>query len=88
MADLREKLAARMDAIMQRYFGHEGAYAGYAETLADECIRQMEWARRHCCPVSKYESIEIDKTKYPGMSGIRIVGTNPLTPAPDDWKPE
>lgn len=45
--------------------------------VADECIRQMEWARR-CCqwtPVTWK------------MSSEEIAARNPLTFAPPDWKP-
>jgi len=46
----------------------EGVYSA----MADECIRQMEWATREG---RDFESLDIlDKPK--------------LTIAPDDWKPE
>ena len=80
MSDLRAEMTKRMMYILVTSDAHPVA-------LADECLRQMEWARRHCCPVAKYESIEIDKNKYPGISGVRVVGTNPLTAAPADWNP-
>ena len=101
MSDLREKLATQL--LMALVEGRTqverpdtdpdnvgGTAINVVEAwnyVAEECIRQMEWARRHCCPVAKYESIEIDKNKYPGISGVRVVGTNPLTAAPADWNP-
>lgn len=78
---LREELAARLARIMNRYFGHEGAYPGFDLALADECIRQMEWARNECTG-EHWEGDGRDGTRH-------LVDRSelPLTLAPEDWKP-
>ena len=89
MADLREKLATRLLTAYGE--GYErvarpdpdnpgGTVINVVEAwncVADECIRQMEWARTECVEsVDSYDA---------GNSWLK---NKSLTPAPDDWKPE
>jgi hypothetical protein len=60
--------------------------------IADEVIRQMEWARRRCSGVlSEPLPTTHHVTPFPPGSadirGVRILGSKPLTLAPMDWKP-
>lgn len=91
MSDLREQLAKRMWEIDPRRWPGKPdlIISGFANTdlrgagglsygnIADECIRQMEWARRNCL----YGPSEI-----PGGSAICLT-FNPISIAPEDWKP-
>ena len=71
MKDLRENLAERFADVLDPYLGHEGYWPGGAEAMADECIRQMEWAAQNA----------FDSCCNRGML------PQDLTPAPDDWTP-
>jgi hypothetical protein len=51
--------------------------------IADECIRQMEYARRSG-PQQDIESILADPD-FPDIRGVRVKGWLPLETAPDDW---
>jgi len=55
------------------FLGHQQAVSA---ARADECIRQMEWAKSYAC---SYLS-------EPGRDVPREAA-GPLTLAPDDWKP-
>ena len=86
MTDLRETLAHRFWKIDPRRWPNKPdlIFGGFAGTsvdgapgltygaMADECIRQMDWAARNafdsCC----------NRGPLP----------QDLTPAPDDWRPE
>jgi hypothetical protein len=53
MNDLRQQIAARLRQIAERTLAAQhprinarGAILEHYEALADECLRQMEWARR------------------------------------------
>lgn len=70
MPDLREQLAARLIACSLNYLRSEDAVA-----LADEVIRQMQWARRSCK----------DYVINDGWGDIPM--KQDLTAAPNDWKP-
>ena len=72
---LREELARRLARICET----EEDWGLYT-TQADECIRQMEWARtRHG---EKWEGDGRDGTRH-----IVDLDEEPLTLAPEDWKP-
>lgn len=72
---LREQLAKRLGEIMKSY--------GYENALADEVIRQMEWARKRCGP----RHAPPVYTEY-GSRPIHVEGGfDALTLAPEDWKP-
>ena len=45
--------------------------------LADEVVRQMEWARQ----------MKAYRTDARGSRYFTVDATSPLTPAPDEWKP-
>lgn len=80
MADLREQLAQRLAAVVPTSnYGAELDLRKVQEkfygALADECLRQMEWARHEC-------------STGPGDSeGVELDFDQPLTLAPEDWKP-
>ena len=76
MSDLREKLVARFTHI---FTGCAGDYDKPMEALADECIRQMEWAR-----TGWVASKDNNGSRYYTVAGPR----DPLTAAPDAWRPE
>ena len=80
MSDLREKLARRLANLTVARVGDkepwdQGTMGQYSRDffykMADECLRQMEWASRNgfdsCCN--------------------RGLLSQDLTPAPDDWTP-
>jgi hypothetical protein len=57
--------------------------------MADEVIRQMEWARRECHHpnVIKYEGPKYLSTgEWSEARGVTIDGLVPLTLAPEDWR--
>lgn len=95
---LRDQLADHFVHKLADHFvrkvGGAPDHLGYGDflILADECIRQMEWARREC---SKQITEALPTTTHevpypPGMveiRGMRIHGLEPLTLAPEDWKP-
>lgn len=56
--------------------------------VADEVIRQMEWASQEAFNRTITEPIAIDQNKFPGMNGVRILGKRDLTLAPKDWSPK
>lgn len=58
------------------------AFRLYYGILADEVIRQMEWARREC---GEYFRIPSGVTPEPGK--LIPLEEVPLTLAPEDWKP-
>lgn len=92
VSDLREELAKRLydSATHQNWtllkdnpsppWDKSGSISReWWRNIADECIRQMEWARRErSLPLWKYSSDQIDNV---------IVGWVPLTLAPPDWQP-
>lgn len=63
------------------------------QALADECIRQMEWARRECdrvaaCHWGGPEHPECgDPNACCGEAIRENMAKDPLTLAPDGWKP-
>lgn len=91
MTDLREQLARRLGSIkwpgladpLNKRVADEEVDAGQGNSatwgdLADECIRQMEWARHPFTPVKPIEEGDWSEPA-PWF---------PLTPAPNDWKPD
>ena len=72
MSNLREELA---DQLFRAWHAAVPGSNGWL-LVADECIRQMEWARRECViPFQPdYDECEIDYSA-------------PLTLAPKDWQP-
>jgi len=76
VSNLREELARRLSTIWQKEMQDEPDADVHWNAIADECIRQMEWARRECViPFQPdYDECEIDYSA-------------PLTFAPADWKP-
>lgn len=93
MSDLREQLANRLAnvgggtiCVGENDFGAHAFRENLEKwlALADECIRQMEWARRKCARPRR------DDHKDPSMPSavFHIPGTYvDLTLAPEDWKP-
>lgn len=86
MDDLREKLAERFADIFLARYGDGSPYATLNTwqrekwlEMADECIRQMEWAR-HECPF-EWAGTPDPVTKAGSPDAI-------LTPAPPDWRPD
>lgn len=87
MADLREELAQRLWRIElgpdpdgePPWYGATGPARKAMRRLADEVIRQMEWARSRCisvvAPISAVAEQEL------------IESDSFLTLAPPDWKP-
>jgi hypothetical protein len=87
MSDLRETLATRLWIISlgaaapkvlthtPNHFVMEGWRA-----LADECIRQMGWARHNAL-------IERDWNAIMRQAALDDDLSMPLTPAPDGWSP-
>lgn len=86
MSDLREQLANRLFDVVQvarhRQLDPGTLYSKAQFTeykdLADECIRQMEWAR------GLVPRCEFDCKGCPKCESF---GYQPLTLAPEDWKP-
>ena len=80
MSDLREKLAARLHAALCTVDMDTYEIPELAELLplADECIRQMEWARTGWIA---------SKDNNGSMFYTKETPPVPLTPAPDDWTP-
>jgi len=103
VSELREKLAKRLGEVVyesfmsgagvrERMTAREAAKA-HDLALADECIRQMEWARRSVS-ISGPMTIEsselrlgeiVPTTKIVSPARIRL---GDLTIAPDGWKPK
>ena len=91
MSDLREKLAGRLFDVVQKArhapidpatMYVDAQWTEYA-ALADECIRQMEWAREAA----------LVSVSEPGRDWAENRREHPdrypsLTSAPDDWRPE
>ena len=85
--DLREKLAARLAATSPRMdFANQmmhpsPTFDSHADWLrvADECIRQMEWARTGWIASKGSNGSTFYTNANPPI---------PLTPAPDDWRPQ
>jgi len=74
MSDLREDLAGKLWKEWEGLGLATGELAMHRfERVADECIRQMEWAAangfNHCCSRGLHNPLD------------------PLTLAPEDWKP-
>lgn len=110
MSDLREKLAARLVTLFLRAHGgkrwnhFEGSGDLSLLPLADECIRQMEWARQAHMVRPKFEEIVGLGTAIQCPCGVVLMDagngilhwrmghldrpSTDLAPAPDDWKPE
>lgn len=78
---LREELARRFEVLAEAYTATEGAPTPDAlrRVYADECIRQMEWARRFCADPHEYEG---------ALSGqpVPLRGDPSLCLAPDGWQ--
>ncbi|HLE28139.1 MAG TPA: hypothetical protein VI793_08485 [Anaerolineales bacterium] len=77
---LRQQVTARFDEILKPYGDRLLDDDGWLIALADECIRQMEWARRECTG----EHWEGD-----GRDGTRHLvdrSEEPLILAPEGWK--
>jgi len=89
-SDLREQLSTKLLDVFSKGFVDLRQPDGSVNVVtvwnlvADECIRQMEWARR--------PDREVEVTQYwekgagPAPTVIRT-SELPLTLAPDDWKP-
>lgn len=91
---LRENVAHRLSEVWDLSpigLGFKESPEGW-RALADECLRQMEWARREC---SGFDAEALPTTQHavpypPGMAeirGVRIHGRKPLTLATPEWKP-
>jgi len=104
MNDLRERFAKRLWDIDPRRWPNKPdlIIGGFAETdirgaggltygiLADECIRQMEWARNNCVDVVT-RGREYEVPSMGGGTEITWSETHEardLTLAPDSWTPE
>jgi len=78
VSDLRDGIGRRLAEIFAEHHGwdvEDAIKTIGGDTLrhqADECIRQMEWAVYTSMDPTVRENTKAD----------------PLTPAPDDWKPE
>lgn len=72
---LRDELVQRLADVAKSAEVKEGADGIYGK-IANEVIRQMEWARRHCVEIyiPDYDEAELN---------IDV----DLTTAPPDWKP-
>ena len=79
MSDLREKLTDRLSELLHPYLGYEGVWPGGVEALADECIRQMEWAFQR----GQARGIQDER----GTVAHGSMRKTALTAAPDDWRP-
>ena len=85
---LREDLAMELIKVTTHYLRVDQALE-----LADECLRQMEWARENCCHQSR------EKPIYAPIGGMENEGSaftgqfytetliRDLTLAPKDWNP-
>lgn len=82
-SELWEHLAVTLMQISFACDKHPLIRSDVAGKLADEVIRQMEWARRPDREMQVIESWE-----QGGKRGPTIVRNLPLTLAPPDWKPE
>lgn len=71
---LRRRLMTALPGLYRQTGPPEGTSL---RVCAEECLRQMEWAREHGCQ----ETLE----EYVG--GERRKNVGPLTIAPDDWTP-
>jgi hypothetical protein len=79
--DLREKLVKRLMGEFWRGTNHEpsGEFNDHWTRTADECIRQMEWARQACG----------DGPGRPQGKPLTLApeGWRPSASGGDDWKP-
>lgn len=65
---------------LEKVLGHPMCPRAYM-AMANECLRQMEWARRYC--ITEYTLVE-----HSASGAIRITKIDqPLTVAPDEWRP-
>ena len=81
MSELRYLLSRRLKDVGQAVKVRERAQAreafdNYYNAITDECIRQMEWARRETTFIT---SLDYDND---------VIDFHELTLAPDGWKPE
>lgn len=76
---LRDDLARRLQVVGLRESVWTGSFEHW-EWLADECIRQMEWARTQC--VGEQWEGDADDRHVVDRSQLG------MTLAPSDWRPE
>ncbi len=90
MSDLREQLAARLAEVIRPIEGIVG-FSDYEETCdlarADECIRQMEWARREATKSCEYIGEGCGSDGGDCECQCLADPFSILTAAPDNWSP-
>ena len=86
MTDLRDAIAQRLCDLTLARMGDSTPWQtsarhtkDYYRHMADECIRQMEWARTGWIASKGSNGSTFYTNANPPI---------PLTPAPDDWKPQ
>ena len=95
---LREELARKLFDLYWSQRGYKFRELGAMSpedpivwaSMADECIRQMEWARRKCSQLNVVEYFgprRLDDGTWSDARGVHVEGFVPLSLAPEEWKP-